>query len=451
MRGYPKYKLSQVDLLDEVPSNWEVRRLASFGRFSKGGGISKSDLVENGIPAILYGDIYTKYNLKAEKIFNFISQDLAANSKLISKGDLLFTGSGETREDIGKCIVYSGISEVYAGGDTIIFSQKTNDSLFLAYSLGSNYAITKKAMNSRGDIIIHIYSSSLRDIYLPIPSLSEQKQIADFLDYKTEQCDRFIANRQKQIELLNEQKQYTLNKIVTEGIYPEQKFQEIENTYIKKIPVNWEFKKLAFISKITRLAGYEYTNLWKTKEDGEIIALRGQNVGFNELRNIENAEKISEELSIKLIRSKLSKGDIVFPCVGTVGKAVLIEEDNKYHINQNIAKITPSIAVDGLFLTFLLNSFYTYHQIIHFNTSDAQPNVLVRDLRRFMIPTPPLEEQREIANVIIDEFNKLDNLISKYQKQIDLMQEYRTVLISQAVTGKIDVREWKPKTKEKTS
>ena len=113
-------------------------------------------------------------------------------------------------------------------------------------------------------------------------------------------------------------------------------------------------------------------------------------------------------------------------------------------LNQNIAKITPSISVDGLFLTFLLNSFYTYHQIIHFNTSDAQANVLVRDLRRFMIPTPPLEEQKEIVKVIIDEFNKLNSLISKYQKQIDLMQEYRTALISQAVTGKIDVRDWQP-------
>ena len=107
MKVYPKYKSSGVELLGEIPSDWVARRLASFGRFSKGSGISKADLIEEGIPTILYGDIYTKYNLKAENIFNFISQELASNSKLIDKGDLLFTGSGETREDIGKCVTYN--------------------------------------------------------------------------------------------------------------------------------------------------------------------------------------------------------------------------------------------------------------------------------------------------------------------------------------------------------
>jgi type I restriction enzyme S subunit len=297
--------------------------------------------------------------------------------------------------------------------------------------------------------INQLTNDTLRSMKVALPnSTEEQQSIVRFLDYKTEQIDSFIANRQKQIELLKEQKQYLLDKKITEGIYPEKGFQKIVHPYIKQIPVGWEFKKLAFLSKITRLAGYEYTLLWEPKEDGEVIALRGQNVGFNELKDIENAERISKELSLRLNRSKLYKGDIVFPCVGTVGKAVLIEEDNKYHINQNIAKITPKNEVDGLFLSLLLNSYYAYHQIIHFNTSDAQPNVLVRDLRRFMIPTPPFEVQKEIARVIVKELDTLNTIISKYQKQIDLMQEYRTSLISQAVTGKIDVRDWQPKIKK---
>jgi type I restriction enzyme S subunit len=73
-------------------------------------------------------------------------------------------------------------------------------------------------MNSRGDIIVHIYASSLRNIYLPIPSLAEQQQIVNFLDYKTGECDRFIANRQKQVELLNEQLHFKINQAITKGI-----------------------------------------------------------------------------------------------------------------------------------------------------------------------------------------------------------------------------------------
>ena len=95
-------------------------------------------------------------------------------------------------------------------------------------------------MNSRGDIIVHIYASSLRNIYLPIPSLAEQQQIVNFLDYKTGQCDRFIANRQKQIELLNEQKAAIINKAVTKGINPNAKMKLSGIEWIGDIPENWE-------------------------------------------------------------------------------------------------------------------------------------------------------------------------------------------------------------------
>lgn len=85
MRAYPEYKASGVEWLGHIPSDWKVRRLATLGRFSKGGGISKSNLVEEGIPTILYGDIYTKYNLKTVTVYSFISYELAEVSKLINK------------------------------------------------------------------------------------------------------------------------------------------------------------------------------------------------------------------------------------------------------------------------------------------------------------------------------------------------------------------------------
>lgn len=210
-----KMKPSGIEWIGDIPEHWKVKRPASFGRFLKGSGISKSDLVENGVPVILYGDIYTKYNLIAEHIFNFISQELASNSKPIYKGDLLFTGSGETREDIGKCIVYNGETKAYAGGDLMIFRQKTNSSLFLAYSFSTNYAITKKAMNSRGDIIIHIYASALRDIYIPIPSLSEQQGIIDFIKKETSKIENLISKYQKQIELMQEYRTALISQAVT--------------------------------------------------------------------------------------------------------------------------------------------------------------------------------------------------------------------------------------------
>ncbi|MFM7855836.1 MAG: hypothetical protein ACKO96_28925, partial [Flammeovirgaceae bacterium] len=87
-----KFKNSTFDWLGSIPEHWQIRRLGTLGSFSKGGNISRAELVENGIPAILYGDIYTKYDIEAKRIINRIEEETAANSIKIEKGDLLFTG-----------------------------------------------------------------------------------------------------------------------------------------------------------------------------------------------------------------------------------------------------------------------------------------------------------------------------------------------------------------------
>lgn len=113
-----------------------------------------------------------------------------------------------------------------------------------------------------------------------------------------------------------------------------------KQTEIGIIPYDWEVNVLNEISSITRLAGYEYSTVWKETENGEIIALRGFNIGKNKIIE-RDLVRISNKLSMRLIRSRLFNGDVVYPCVGTIGNAVAIEEDDKYHIQQNIAKITP--------------------------------------------------------------------------------------------------------------
>ena len=117
-----KMKESGIEWIGKIPEDWNIKRLASLGKFSKGSGISRENLTEEGQPVILYGDIYTKYNIRTTKVVSHISLETAKNSVSLTKGDLLFTGSGETVEDIGKTIVYDGDERVFVGGDIIIFS-----------------------------------------------------------------------------------------------------------------------------------------------------------------------------------------------------------------------------------------------------------------------------------------------------------------------------------------
>lgn len=208
------FKDSGIEHLGAIPTHWEVRRLATFGKFSKGGNISRQDLVENGEQALLYGDIYMNYEISTSFLDSQISTNTSPSATPIYRGDILFAGSGETKEDIGKNIVYLGNDRAFVGGDVIIFRQKENNALFLSYALNTKYAKFYKGIESKGEIIVHIYASNLKDIKIPLPPIEEQKQIAEFLDSEISKIDSIIEKIKKQIELIKEYKNSLINQAV---------------------------------------------------------------------------------------------------------------------------------------------------------------------------------------------------------------------------------------------
>src|ERR1035438_6240621 len=171
-----------------------------------------------------------------------------------------------------------------------------------------------------------------------------------------------------------------------------------KQTEIGIVPTEWEIEELNKISKITRLAGYEYSSVWEETENGEIIALRGFNIGKNKIIDKELV-RISNELSLRLKRSRLFKDDVVYPCVGTIGNAVVIEENNKYHIQQNIAKISPDKKrLNSRFLAHYLMSDFGMKEIEKFNGSSSQPNILVGSLRKYTILLPTIDRKSTRLN-----------------------------------------------------
>ncbi|EOW2423348.1 restriction endonuclease subunit S [Campylobacter upsaliensis] len=216
-------KNSGIEYLGLIPHHWEVRRVATLGKFFKGSNISKNDLQNSGVSVVLYGDIYTKYEIKTKQFQSKIAESFAKDKTQILFGDLLFSGSGETKEDIGKCICYLGNEKAYVGGDVIVLRQMGQDSLFLSYVLNSDYIKYQKAVISKGEIIIHIYASNLRDLKIPLPPLHEQKEIAEFLDSKVAQIDSVIEKTKKQIELVKEYKNTLINEAVCGRINLERK------------------------------------------------------------------------------------------------------------------------------------------------------------------------------------------------------------------------------------
>src|ERR1035437_717107 len=195
--------------------------------------------------------------------------------------------------------------------------------------------------------------------------------------------------------------------------------KDFKQTDFGLIPFDWDVKELNTVAAITRLAGYEYSSVWKEEENGEIITLRGFNIGKNKIIE-KDFVRISNNLSMQLNRSRLYKNDIIYPCVGTIGNAVVIEEDDKYHIQQNIAKITPTDKnLSPHFLAHYLMSYLGLNEINRFNATSSQPNVLVGSLRKYRIIFPPTKaEQSAIATALSDAdalITSLEKLIAKKQ------------------------------------
>jgi len=208
MGQVPKgYKKTKVGI---IPEEWNLKILGSLGEFKKGKGISIEDTTETGLPAMMYGDIYVKYNTQFNKVDFRINQNIAQNSRKVNKGDLLFTGSGETAIEIGKCVSYQGEETIYIGGDIIGLTPKKDDSLFLAYQQNGYEQTKQKARFGQGHSVVHIYTHHIKSLIIALPPLSEQQKIAEILSI----CDKVIKLKEKLIEQKKLQKKYLMQALL---------------------------------------------------------------------------------------------------------------------------------------------------------------------------------------------------------------------------------------------
>jgi type I restriction enzyme S subunit len=163
---------------------WEVKKLGDLGIFLKGSGVKKNESLSGDLPCIRYGEIYTKYNYYIKEIYSYISHEVASTATKMEKNDILFAGSGETKEEIGNCVAFVHDLEAYAGGDIIIlrpYKPYKIDSIFLGYYLNSAPISKQKASKGQGDAVVHISTKALSMIEVKIPSVDEQRSIAQVL------------------------------------------------------------------------------------------------------------------------------------------------------------------------------------------------------------------------------------------------------------------------------
>jgi type I restriction enzyme S subunit len=408
-----KYQKSRTNMIDEIPLDWEMSRLKMFSKIFSGGTPDKNKNVywENGtIPWIASGEVNQEI---IKEPTTLITEEAFRNSsaKWIPKNSLVMAlaGQGRTKGTVALLGIETTCNQSLAA-----IVPKNINSKFTLYWLKSKYQEIRGLVGEDRDGLNLIL---VGNIPIPLPPKEEQHDIVRFLDYKTGQIDSFIANRQKQIELLKEQKAAIINKAVTKGINPNAKMKNSGIEWIGEVPEHWMIIKLKYIAKI-----------FNGQDQKNVLDENGQYPIFGSGGIFGYANQFLYEGPSVLLGRK-----------GTVDKPRLVT--------------TPFWSVDTAYYTKISNKvdvvfFYYLCSQINFDYyiyGSAIPSMTARDLNEIEFPLPEIGEQQQILEFIKTETSTIDTLISKYQKQIDLMQEYRTSLISQAVTGKIDVRDWQPK------
>ena len=201
-RGLMQQLLTGKKRFSGFTGEWKELELRQIGSFLKGKGIAKSEMQAQGIPAVRYGELYTVHHNVIKKFHTFISPESAANSNELKQGDVVFAGSGETLDEIGKCAAYVDSGQAYAGGDIIILRPSIEiDSTFLAMLLNSHEVVRERRKLGQGHSVVHIYSSGLRKLKVQIPAVEEQQKISRVLitiDNEIDALNRTVKAMQNQ-------------------------------------------------------------------------------------------------------------------------------------------------------------------------------------------------------------------------------------------------------------
>ena len=210
-RGLMQQLLTGKKRLKGFEGEWKEVKLGEIGTFFKGNGVPKNKIIGVGHKCLTYGDLYTKYNFVISNVKSFIDDETALISTEIKYGDICFAGSGETKEDIGKCAAFIDDQIGYAGGDIIVFRANDFNPITLSYILNSENVIKQKSNMGQGHSVVHIYPYQLEKLTFTMPTRKEQNAIASVLI----QADKGIELANKKLLQLQAQKRGLMQVLLT--------------------------------------------------------------------------------------------------------------------------------------------------------------------------------------------------------------------------------------------
>ncbi len=449
MKAYPEYKPSGIDWLDKIPSHWDSMPLKYTVKnqetdFIDGDWIESPFITETGVRYLTSGNVGPGFY--KEQGNGFISDETfdKLNCIEVLPGDLLISRLNEpiarTCEvpELGYKII-TCVDNVIYRPISDIFSRR-----FMMYQLNSEPFWFNASGLSSGATMKRISRSKLGNIKVIVPPLKEQEVIAAYLDDVTGKVDALIAEKQTQVEDLRAYRNSIITETVTRGLNPDAPLRHSGIDWLGDIPQHWEMSALKYLtskigSGITPRGGSE------VYLDKGVLFIRSQNV-YPDGLHLDDPKYISESIDESMSNTRVYTGDILLNITGaSIGRCCIYTMTESANVNQHVCIIRPLCnLIKNQFLSYILNSKIGQDQIALFQTGGNREGLNFEQLKNFAIPLPPRSEQQAIAEFLDDKTEKIDALIDELNKQLDELAEYRQAVITEAVTGKVDVRDYRP-------
>lgn len=448
-KPYPAYEDSGVEWLGEVPAHWSAvafRRL--IGRIEQGW----SPVAEDRLASL---DEWAVIKLSAVNKGRFLPDehkalpaDLAPDTRYeIREGDFLLTRAN-TPDLVGDACVARGVRPKLMLCDLVYRLQLRDDRLsptFLAYWLVSRVGRYQIEVDARGasQSMVKVSQGHIRAWTLVMPPFEEQRAIATFLDRETARIDALVAKKERLIELFQEESSALITRTVTKGLDPNVSLKDSGIELLEKIPAHWETMQLGqAMQKVMDFRGRTPLKLGM-QWGGDILAISAINVRDGHIDLSRGVNYGSEDLHDRwMTLGPTLKGDVVFTTEAPLGNAAVIQDDGRYILSQRVVLFRANPGqVHAEYLLLLLRSSAFLQGVESQATGSTAEGIKRKHLLATPVWLPPLEEQSTIVALVHARVSEIAELQAEIQRAISLLQEFRTALISAAVTGKIDVRE----------
>ncbi|EIY5224638.1 restriction endonuclease subunit S [Klebsiella quasipneumoniae] len=410
-KAYPEYKDSGVEWLGLVPESWTVCRLKNLATI-KNGQDYKFVQTDDGYPVMGSGGQFT-----------------FASKFMYDKPSVLLGRKGTIDKPLY-------INEPFWTVDTMYYTELNEgfDAKYLHY-LALTIQFSRYSTNTA---LPSMTQEHLSNYKFSVPKAeSERKKITEFLDIETAKIDNLLEKQQQLIELLKEKCQAVISQAVTKGLNPDVPMKDSGVEWLGEVPAHWTVSTIKHISTFIGTGGTPKNSESFTDDDGVDWFSPGDFNGSLALRHAK--KKITTQAVSNGDAKSYPKDSIVVIGIGaTLGKVAFV--DHEFSCNQQINIITPSKTVDHKYLTYsLMNQVEQMKQSSNASTIGIMNQ---EKTKQIWIAFPPKDEQIKVVSFLSQKKIEFDELLKKSKYQILLLQERRTALISAAVTGKIDVRDW---------